>query len=90
MVGDVAYDERGDQQFTCGEERTPPSPAPAVWFWSGKDGDPAKSLGELPGVVATDSAETILVLGEDATTYRALVLFDGVENGGPVEFTIGK
>ena len=32
----------------------------------------------------------MLVLGEDATSYRALVLFDGVENGGPVEFTIGK
>ena len=30
------------------------SPAPAVWFWSGKEGDPAKPLGELPGVAVTD------------------------------------
>ena len=41
-------DERGDQQFTCGEQRTPTSPSPSVWFWSGKDGDEAKPLGHFP------------------------------------------
>ena len=83
-------DERGDQQFTCGEQRTPTSPSPSVWFWSGKDGDEAKPLGALPGVAAGDSAETLLVLEETEKTYRALILFDGVANGGPVEFTIDK
>ena len=83
-------DDRGDQQFTCGEERTPTSPSPSVWFWSGKDGDGAKLLGALPGVAAGDSAETLLVLEETEKAYRALILFDGIANGGPVEFTIDK
>jgi hypothetical protein len=83
-------DERGDQQFTCGEQRAPSSPPPSVWFWSGKDKDAAKPLGPLPGVAATESAETLLVLEESETAYRVLVLFDGVANGGPVEFTIDK
>lgn len=83
-------DERGDQKFTCEEERPPSSPLPSVWFWSGKHGDAAKPLGPLPGVAATDSAETLLVLDESTTAYRVLVLFDGVANGKPVEFNIRK
>ncbi|MGO4122976.1 hypothetical protein AB4Z01_01190 [Inquilinus sp. YAF38] len=83
-------DERGDQKFTCEEQRTPPWPLSSVWFWSGKDGEVAKPLGPLPGVAATDSAETLLVLDESTTAYRVLVLFDGVANGKPVEFNIRK
>ncbi|WP_025661791.1 DUF3616 domain-containing protein [Rhizobium sp. IBUN] len=83
-------DNRGDQQFTCGEQRTPPKPVPSIWFWSGKDADDAKPLGILPGIAPGDSAETLLLLGETDVAYRVLVLFDGVSNGGPVEFSVDK
>lgn len=83
-------DRRGSEDFTCGEERTPPSPAPSLWFWSGIPGDAAKPLGPLPGVDLNASAETLLVLQETDTAYRVLVLFDGEKNGAPVEFTVGK
>jgi uncharacterized protein DUF3616 len=83
-------DRRGEENFTCGEKRASPSPLPSLWFWSGKDGDAAKPLGDLPGVKASASAETLLVLEETETNYRVLVLFDGKENGKPVEYTIEK
>lgn len=83
-------DRRGSEDFTCGEKRTPPSPAPSVWFWSGTSGDAAKPLGTLPGVDINASAETLLVLQETDAAYRVLVLFDGEKNGAPVEFTVGK
>ncbi|CTQ54519.1 hypothetical protein LP7551_03053 [Roseibium album] len=83
-------DRRGSENFTCGEKRAPPSPLPSVWFWSGRDGDAARPLGDLPGVKASASAETLLVLEETANAYRVLILFDGKKNGKPVEFTIEK
>lgn len=83
-------DRRGSEDFTCGEERAPPSPSPSLWFWSGKSGDEAQPLGALPGVDVNASAETLLVLEETDTTYRVLVLFDGEKNGAPVEFIIGR
>ncbi|QWW71379.1 DUF3616 domain-containing protein [Rhizobium sp. WYJ-E13] len=83
-------DDRGDGTFTCGEQRAPPKPVPSLWFWSGKNEDAAKPLGPLPGVQASDSAETAIVLDETSTAYRVLILFDGVENGAPVEFLVDK
>lgn len=83
-------DRRGSEDFTCGEQRTPPSPYPSVWFWSGRHGDAAKPFGALPGVNVNASAETLLVLEETDTAYRVLVLFDGEKNGAPVEFIVRK
>ncbi|MEM8700211.1 MAG: DUF3616 domain-containing protein [Pseudomonadota bacterium] len=83
-------DRRGSEDFTCGEQRKPPSPAPSLWFWSGTSGDTAKPLGTLPGVDLNASAETLLVLEETGKAYRVLVLFDGEKNGAPVEFLVGK
>ncbi|NEI93920.1 DUF3616 domain-containing protein [Rhizobium leguminosarum] len=83
-------DDRGDGMFTCGEHRESPKPSPSIWFWSGSDGDSPKPLGVLPDVQAADSAETAIVLEETSTAYRVLVMFDGVENGAPVEFVVNK
>ena len=83
-------DRRGSEDFTCGEKRTPPSPAPSLWFWSGVPGDAAKPFGPLPGVDRNASAETLLVLEETDTAFKVLVLFDGEKNGAPVEFLVGK
>jgi len=65
-------------------------PRPAVWFWSGRDADAPKALGALPGVDAAMKAESLLLLEETTSHYRVLVLFDGAESGGPMEFIIGK
>ena len=83
-------DRRGSEDFTCGEQRKPPSPAPSLWFWSGTSGDTAKPLGTLPGVDLNASAETLLVLEETAAAFKVLVLFDGEKNGAPVEFLVVK
>ena len=71
----------------AGEAR--PKPSPSVWFWDVRARDP-RTLGTLPGVGPDDKAETLLVLEESGTSYRALVMFDGVRDGRPVEFIIGK
>jgi hypothetical protein len=65
-------------------------PRPAVWLWSGRDADAPKAQGALPGVDATMKAESLLLLEETVSHFRVLVLFDGAENGGPMEFIIGK
>ncbi|MBY5735467.1 DUF3616 domain-containing protein [Rhizobium leguminosarum] len=83
-------DDRGDNMFPCGEYRASPKVWPSLWFWSGRDQDPPKPLGMLPGTQAGDSAETLIVLEESHDGYRTLVMFDGVENGGPVEFSVTK
>ncbi|NEK33000.1 DUF3616 domain-containing protein [Rhizobium leguminosarum] len=82
-------DDRGDNMFPCGEHRESPKVWPSL-FWSGRDQDPPKPLGVLPGTQAGDSAETLIVLDESNADYRILVMFDGVENGGPVEFSVNK
>lgn len=83
-------DTRGKAAFNCEKPGVAPEPGAQVWFWSGKDGDAARNLGTLPGLPATHKAETLLVLGEDAARYRVLVWFDGVPDGDPTEFFIGK
>ncbi len=79
---------RAERSGACG--RPGARPLPAVWFWSGVAGDPAKPLGTLPGVSDDMAAETLLVLSEDETSYRVLVLFDGKADGAPAEFIIKK
>ncbi|WP_306142454.1 DUF3616 domain-containing protein [Roseibium sp. MMSF_3412] len=83
-------DRRGSEDFTCGEKRKPPAPAPSLWFWSGLSGDAARPLGPLPGVDRNASVETLLVLEETDAAFKVLVLFDGEKNGAPVEFLVGK
>lgn len=81
-------DRRSERTAACGKPGA--RPQPAVWFWSGVDGEPPRPLGRLPGLSAEVSAETLLVLNEDERSYRVLVLFDGLVDGGPMEFSIGK
>lgn len=57
--------------------------------------DPATAklrwLGRLVDVRAGDSrakAEAVTVLGRDDTSLRVLVLFDGIQNGGPQEYRL--
>ncbi len=60
-----------------------------VFFWSGPGGRaiPLRPVGlERQGV----KPEALLVLGEDAASYRVLVIHDGVEGGAPTEHRIGK
>lgn len=70
-----------------GPGRDDDAPTPAIWFWPGAGGEPVP-LGELPGLTPADKAEALLVLSDEAGTYRVLVFFDGVENGGPREFIV--
>lgn len=65
-------------------------PDAKVWLWSGRDADAPLLLGTLPGVSREMKAETLLVLAEDATGYRILVLFDGLPDGAPMEFTVTR
>jgi hypothetical protein len=60
-----------------------------VFFWSGPGGRvvPLRPVGlERKGV----KPEALLVLGEDAASYRVLVIHDGVEGGAPTEHRIEK
>lgn len=60
-----------------------------VFFWPGPGGRavPLRPVGlERKGV----KPEALLILGEDAASYRVLVIHDGVEGGAPTEYRIGK
>ncbi|GAA0566216.1 hypothetical protein GCM10009416_00200 [Craurococcus roseus] len=60
-----------------------------VFFWPGPGSQavPLRPVGlERAGV----KPEALLVLGEDAASYRALVIHDGVEGGAPTEYKVGK
>jgi hypothetical protein len=63
----------------------------SVWFWNGTDTN-ARLLRtlDLSGVDEEAKAEILLVLEEDATQVRVLVMFDGIENGGPMSFKIPR
>lgn len=65
-------------------------PAPGIWFWSGRDNEAATLLGNLPGVDPEMKAETLIVLEDQTTRFRVLVLFDGEKNGEPMEFVIRR
>lgn len=62
-----------------------------VFFWPGPGGGggavPLRRVGlERKGV----KPEALLVLGEDAASYRVLVIHDGAEGGAPTEHRIAK
>ena len=79
---------RGDDGVIDPAKGTDGKPLPAVWFWV--EGSNPKKLGDLPGLTPNDKAETLLVLEETSASYKVLVLFDGAENGRPVEFVVDK
>ncbi|MBD0270995.1 MAG: DUF3616 domain-containing protein [Acetobacteraceae bacterium] len=60
-----------------------------VLFWPGP-GAQAIPLGPVGLEREGVKPEALLVLGEDAASYRVLVIHDGVEGGGPTEHRIGK
>lgn len=76
---DAPNDEDGDE-----------APLPTVWLWDVSHDGRAQNLGILPNISTTDKPETLLVLEETEELYRVLIMFDGVKNGGPTEFSIEK
>jgi hypothetical protein len=62
----------------------------AVWLWNERDG--ARLLGIIPRthIPKAAKAETILVLATEPRAYRVLVMFDGIENGGPMSFRLPR
>jgi Protein of unknown function (DUF3616) len=62
----------------------------AVFFWPGPGGR-AVSLRRRVGLERKGvKPEALLVLGEDAASYRVLVIHDGAEGGAPTEHRIQK
>lgn len=63
----------------------------SVWFWDGK-ADKAKALAtlDLDGIDPKGKAETLLPLDESPSGFRVLVMFDGIENGGPRSFKLPR
>lgn len=66
--------------------------APRIYFWS-MSSKQLVALGQLP-IIARAKAETLLVLDEETvnttTNYRALVLYDGLKNGRPIEYKLSR
>jgi hypothetical protein len=62
----------------------------AVWLWNEREG--ARLLGIIPRhhIPKSAKAETLLVLATEPRAYRVLVMFDGVENGGPMSFRLPR
>ena len=65
------------------EENVPAS----VFLWNPASGA-LKKLADLSGIPAGAKAETLLVLGQTPQHYDVLVMFDGISNGGPVEYLV--
>ena len=62
-----------------------------IWHWSDA-GDSLKPLAtlDLKGVDPSAKAEILLPLDVSAASIRVLVMFDGLENGGPRSFDIKR
>ncbi len=62
-----------------------------IWQWDG-NGDSAKPLAtlDLSGIDRGAKAEILLPLSVDTSRIRVLVMFDGLENGGPRSFEIQR
>lgn len=62
-----------------------------IWHWSDAD-DSLKPLAtlDLTGVDPNAKAEILLPLDVSAASIRVLVMFDGLENGGPRSFDIKR
>jgi len=63
----------------------------AVWLWDGV-GNNARKLAtlDLDGIDKAGKAEILLPLDESAANIRVLVMFDSIENGGAVSFSIPR
>jgi hypothetical protein len=63
----------------------------SVWLWDGssKAAKPLATL-DLSAVKKDAKAEILLPLEEDAANIHVLVMFDSVENGGAISFTIKR
>jgi hypothetical protein len=55
----------------------------SIYHWTGTS-EAAEHLYDLMAV-ADGNAEALLLLEESDRDYRVLILFDGIENGGPIE-----
>jgi hypothetical protein len=69
-----------------------------VYLWNGKDCIPGKNafggtlklLGDIAAPAAGGKAEALMLTGETAQAYEALVLFDSLPKGGATRVRIGK
>lgn len=65
---------------------------PAIFLWNDQTGD-LKLVGELviPAKLKEAKAETLLILPDlTIEAYRALIMFDGAENGAPTEYLVPR
>jgi hypothetical protein len=62
----------------------------AVFHWDEARGARKLMNLDMSGIPADAKAETLLVLEEQSQSYRALIMFDGIENGGPREISVPK
>jgi hypothetical protein len=62
-----------------------------VWLWDGVSDTP-KPLGtlDLDAIDKNAKAEILLLLAEEASQFRVLVMFDGIENGRPLSFRLQR
>lgn len=88
-IRDLAAVDDGILLLT-GPTRSEPVPY-AVWLWDGVS-KAAKLLAtlDLTGISKDGKAEILLPLAEETSGYRVLVMFDGIENGGPVSFRLPR
>jgi Protein of unknown function (DUF3616) len=74
----------------AGSTRDEPIPT-SLFFWEGTTDTVKKLSGlDLSDVPPGAKAETVLVLDEQPNHYRVLIMFDGIANGGPREFSIPR
>lgn len=65
---------------------------PAIFFWNELT-DELRPLGylDIPEKLEKAKAETLLILRDDANQpYRALIMFDGPEDGAPTEYEVPR
>lgn len=65
------------------------SVTPAVYRWSPSSGS-LKRLGDLAETPQGAKAETLLLLEQTPQHYRVLVMFDGPDNGAPMEYRLPR
>ncbi|HZS65241.1 MAG TPA: DUF3616 domain-containing protein [Xanthobacteraceae bacterium] len=65
------------------EENVPVS----VFFWN-PDSGALKKLGDLDRLPPGAKAETLLVLAQTPQLFDVLVMFDGIKDGGPIEYVL--
>jgi hypothetical protein len=73
----------------AGPTRDEPVPY-SVWQWN--EGGAPRRLAtlDLKRVTEGAKAEILLLLAEKPKSYRVLVIFDGIENGGPLSFKLPR